>query len=174
MNPLRVYQALEKSRHKIFEWTRTLPDDRYRREFEFSMKRISATLPHMLLAEYAYAWRIEKGTKVDWSQSPLARDAEPPFAEVEAAWRGQASRTKEVIAACMDGRTPSGGWEAMHETRHEIEGKVMVVRAAAEDVFMQLFSHEVHHRAQVMAMLRLMDVPAQDLDYSLMAYITWE
>lgn len=174
MDPLRVYEVLEKARGKLFDAVRGLSDEQYRREFGFGVKRISATLPHMMLAEWAYAWRIERGTKVDWSQSPVPRDADPAFAEVEAVWHAQSVRTKNVITACRAGRSPSGGWGAVHETRHPIEGKTMIVWAAAADIFMQLFSHEVHHRAQVMAMLRLMEVEAQDLDYSLMAYITWE
>lgn len=34
----------------------------------------------------------------------------------------------------------------------------------------QSLFHEVHHRAQVMAMLRLLGVPVQSIDYSLMRW----
>lgn len=174
MDPIAVYNTLRRARGKLFEWLRPLPDADYRREFPLGMKRLSATLPHMMLAEWAYAWRMEKGTKVDWSQAAIARDAEPAFAEVERLWTEQAERTLQVIEACRAGTTPSGGWGTIHETRHPIDGKTMVVRAAASDIFMQLFSHETHHRAQAMSMLRMLGVAAQDLDYSLMTYITWE
>jgi uncharacterized damage-inducible protein DinB len=138
------------------------------------MKRLSATLPHMMLAEWAYAWRMEKGTKVEWGEAVIDRDSEPAFKVVEREWRAQAERTRRVIEACRAGRTPSGGWDAVHETRHPVEGKTMIVRAAAGDIFMQLLCHEVHHRSQAMAMLRMLGVAAQDVDYSLTMYIEWE
>ncbi len=37
--------------------------------------------------------------------------------------------------------------------------------ATKRDIATQLLLHEVHHRAQAMAMLRHLDVAAQDLDY---------
>lgn len=174
MDPLRTYEYLAAARARLFDWIRTLPDEHYRREFPFGMKRLSATLPHMMLAEWAYARRIERGTRADWAAAPMPRDAEPPFAELEQAWRIQSTVTRKSISDCRAGLTPSGGWDAPHETRTPFEGKVMVVRAAAADIFMQLFCHEIHHRAQAMAMLRMMGVPAQDLDYSLLNYVTWE
>jgi hypothetical protein len=39
-----------------------------------------------------------------------------------------------------------------------------------ETLAFQLFYHEVHHRAQVMAMLRLLGVAAQDLDFNKYAF----
>ena len=38
------------------------------------------------------------------------------------------------------------------------------------DIAAQLLLHEVHHRAQAMAMLRQLGVEAQNLDYSLFVY----
>lgn len=174
MNPITIYAALERAREQVFDALRPLTDEQYRREFPFGMKRISATVPHMMMAEWAYASRMESGQAVDWTKGVFKRDEEPPFGAVEAAWREQAGRTKSVLEACLAGRVPSGGWEAIHETRHPFEGKTAIVRAAAQDIFMQLFSHETHHRAQVMAMLRTMGVSLEDLDCSLMAYIRWE
>jgi uncharacterized damage-inducible protein DinB len=44
-------------------------------------------------------------------------------------------------------------------------------RTTAGGIAGQLLFHEVHHRAQVMTMLRLAGVPAQNLDYS---RLVWE
>ncbi len=174
MDPLTIYAALERARERLFDGLRAITDEQYRQEFPFGMKRISATVPHMMMAEWAYASRMESGKAVDWTTGPFQRDEEPPFGAVESAWRTQAERTKSVIKDCRAGQTPSGGWTTIHETRHPLEGKTAIVRAAAQDIFMQLFSHETHHRAQVMSMLRTQGVSVQDLDYSLMAYIAWE
>ena len=42
---------------------------------------------------------------------------------------------------------------------------VMTVAPTAGDIALNLCFHEVHHRAQAMAMLRLLSIPAQNLDY---------
>ena len=47
----------------------------------------------------------------------------------------------------------------------------MRTRTTAEGIAGQLLFHEVHHRAQVMAMLRQAGVAAENLDYS---GLVWE
>jgi len=46
----------------------------------------------------------------------------------------------------------------------------VIVRATAGGIATQLLLHEVHHRAQVMAMLRQLGIPAQNLDYSILKF----
>jgi uncharacterized damage-inducible protein DinB len=48
----------------------------------------------------------------------------------------------------------------------QMGGKTQRVSATAGDLVTQLLFHEVHHRAQAMAMLRLQGIEAQNLDYS--------
>jgi uncharacterized damage-inducible protein DinB len=43
--------------------------------------------------------------------------------------------------------------------------KTLVLTAKKSDIATQLLLHEVHHRAQAMAMLRQLGIAAQDLDY---------
>jgi uncharacterized damage-inducible protein DinB len=170
MDPIQIYTYLTTARARLFDALRPLPDADYRREFPFALKRISATLPHMLNAEWNYAWRIERGERPDQARKPIAPDSEPSFAAMEAAWCSQAETTRRAIESSRS----AGRWDTMVETRTPFDGKVMIVRASPADVFMQLLCHEVHHRAQVMAMLKAMGVVVQDLDYSTMSYITWE
>lgn len=170
MDPLHIYGYLARARERVFDGLRPLPEEGYRREFPFGLQRLSATLPHMLNAEWNYAWRIEKGVRPDQSRKPIPQGAEPAFAEVERVWREQAVCTRAAIETCR----AAGRWETACETRTPIEGKTMVVRAPPSEVFVQLFGHEMHHRAQVMAMLKMMGVSLQDLDYSTMNYIRWE
>ena len=44
------------------------------------------------------------------------------------------------------------------------------MRATAGGVASQLLFHEVHHRAQVMAMLRQVGVAAENLDYGVLMF----
>jgi uncharacterized damage-inducible protein DinB len=46
----------------------------------------------------------------------------------------------------------------------------MRVRATAGGIAGQMLFHEVHHRAQVMAMLRQVGVAAENLDYSVLIW----
>jgi uncharacterized damage-inducible protein DinB len=50
------------------------------------------------------------------------------------------------------------------------EGERVHVRTTTGGVAAQLCFHEIHHRAQAMAMLRQLGVAAQDLDYSFLMY----
>ena len=46
----------------------------------------------------------------------------------------------------------------------------MRIRTTAGGIAGQLMFHEVHHRAQVMAMLRQVGVAAENLDYSVLQF----
>ena len=48
--------------------------------------------------------------------------------------------------------------------------KTIVVTATTGDIATQLCFHEIHHRAQAMAMLRQLGIAAENLDYSLFMY----
>ena len=72
--------------------------------------------------------------------------------------------TREALANLGDpGRTV--------EFTSRMGPKPMRVHATAGGIGGQLLFHEVHHRAQVMAMLRQAGVAAQNLDYSV---LIWE
>lgn len=170
MDPTRTFDYLTRARAKLLDQLRTLTDAQYRQEFPFGMRRLSATLPHMLNAEWSYAHRIATGQRPDRSLAPIPYDTEPPFATIDAAWPAQSERTRAAINASIDTKQ----WNTIHETRTPIDGRTMIVRAPASEIFMQLLCHEVHHRSQAMSMLRALGHPVQDLDYSLLNFITWE
>ncbi len=50
-------------------------------------------------------------------------------------------------------------------TRQVRDGRPVRLTAAKGDIAVQLLLHDVHHRAQAMAMLRQLGVDAQNLDY---------
>jgi hypothetical protein len=67
-------------------------------------------------------------------------------------------------------------WFYVEDWGREIEytvrwgGRPVIVTVSPADIFAQLLLHEAHHRAQAMAMLRLLGVAAEDLDYNVLMY----
>lgn len=163
MDPRKTYDYLERARAKLLDWARPLTHEQFTRSFPFGLHTLSNTLAHMTLAEWGY-WRLLRGDRVypprreDWI---IDDQALPPFADVERVWGHQAGRTRATIAEIED-------WTKEFEYR-EAEYPV-IVTVSCGDVFTQLILHEVHHRAQAMAMLRQFGVAAQDLDYNDMMY----
>ena len=48
--------------------------------------------------------------------------------------------------------------------------KKVAITVAPSDIFTQMVVHEVHHRAQVMTMLRELGHPLENLDYGYFMY----
>ena len=111
-----------------------------------------------MICEHAYVLRIEGREVPPYEQFPFQDETTPPFAVLESAWQEQASHTRNVIAAIRDWRAPL----EYVTTRGE---KPMIVTATPGDLFTQLALHKVHHRAQVMNMLRQLGVALADIDY---------
>jgi len=82
----------------------------------------------------------------------------PTFPDLETVHRAQATQTRATLADTKD-------WDRAVTTQIVRGGKVFTLTATKADIAMQLLLHEVHHRAQAMAMLRQLGVAAQDLDY---------
>jgi uncharacterized damage-inducible protein DinB len=83
-------------------------------------------------------------------------------ARLETAWRNQEPRTIELIQA-------EERWDRPVEITVIIPSRqAFQVRTTAIRVFTQFCYHEVHHRAQVMAMLRHLGAPTETLDFLLL------
>jgi uncharacterized damage-inducible protein DinB len=87
----------------------------------------------------------------------------PTFAAIETAWKALEPSTREWLK-------DQPNWQRRIEITSRIRGRPMRVVYTPEKVALQMCYHEVHHRAQIMAMLRQMGVAAQNLDFSLHAY----
>lgn len=96
---------------------------------------------------------------------PIGEMKQPAFADLEPVWIAQAPQTRALLASITD-------WNGEIEWRSSVSppGKTIVLTATRGDIFSQMIVHEVHHRAQVMAMLRQFGIAAQNLDYSLLMY----
>ncbi len=74
------------------------------------------------------------------------------------------SETRATLAEIAD-------WNRLREQRIPRPGKTTVVRSATlTQLALQMLFHEVHHRAQAMALLRLLGIQAQNLDCIIFAY----
>ncbi len=142
----------------------------YTQEFPFAHRSIRATLVHMARAEYAYNRRLRGETIPPPAEQPFPRFAETEFAPFEAAWSAQGEETTGTLAGIADWSRPieyvvtplSGGTGPFQKPTR--------IRTTAGGFATQLVVHEVHHRAQVMAMLRHLGIAAEVLDYSALMF----
>lgn len=164
MDPLLLYEYLERARERLFGWVLPLPLEQYTQRFPFGLGSIRATLLHIASAEFAYARRIAGEPVPPPEERPFTEDRLPDPASLQEAWRGQAEQTKRVLASVQD-------WSKPVEYKGRTgEGKVVTTRTTTGGIASQLVLHEVHHRAQVMAMLKHLGIGAENLDYSFLMF----
>ena len=163
MDPFKTYDYLTRARQRIFGWVRPLSAEQYAREFPIGPGTLARTLTHILISEWYYVERMQ-GHAVPPHDEWLMQDEKPPaFAALEAAWIEQAGRTRAVLGSLRS-------WSDELEYRVDLEEGSRIITASPSDIFTQLVLHEVHHRAQVMNMLRQLGVPAQDIDFNTLMY----
>jgi len=108
--------------------------------------------------EWLYAARLRDETipaREDW---PISEERQPNFRDLETVWREQAPKTRAILAQIND-------WDKEIERRVTEGGKTRILTVTRGEAATQMLLHEVHHRAQAMAMLRQLGVEAQNLDY---------
>lgn len=160
---VHFFDYLVLARGRLLDWIGAQPADLYSRAYPFGLGSIRATLLHVADIEWGYVQRLERRdyTRAD---SPFTVERYPTLAALSAAWRTQQPTTRAALAGLGD---PSRTVE--YVSRNFTPPRR--TRTTAGGLAGQLLFHEVHHRAQVMTMLRLGGVPAQDLDYS---RLMWE
>lgn len=160
LNPSHLYGYLSKAREKLLDWVRPITFEQYAtKEFPFGLKTIRDTLVEIPLAEWTYVQRLRGEHVPPSDERPFARFYKTEFAPLEEAWREQAEDTRATLHEISN-------WARPIEYRPvEDEGRV-TIRTTTGGIAAQLLFHEIHHRAQLMAMLRQLGIAAQDLDYS--------
>jgi uncharacterized damage-inducible protein DinB len=161
MNYVRVYDVHTQAREKLFDWLRPLSQEQYVRSFPFGLHTLQTTMVELAGTELWLAMRIRADRfpePFSWDEWPIREATCPTCADVEAVWRKQAPETRAALAAISDP-------ERVVETRLIGPRRTAVYTARQGDLATQLLLHEVHHRAQAMAMLRQFGVEAQDVDY---------
>ena len=151
------------ARRRLLDWVGAQPSEVYTRKFPIGLGSIQATLVHVAAAEWAYVRRLGGGD-VSLADSPFTVDKQPEFEPFVKAWSGQAATTRQALADLKDPVRPV-------EFTSRIGARPMRVRTTAGGIAGQVLFHEVHHRAQVMAMLRQVGIAAENLDYSV---LIWE
>ncbi|HET8679398.1 MAG TPA: DinB family protein [bacterium] len=163
MNPVRAYDYLMRARDHLFDWVRPLSQEQYTREFPFGLRTLRSTLLDIATGEWVWERRLLAEPIPPFSEWPFSEDRRPTFAALETAWRALAEQTSQTFRSITD-------WNRVIEFRTTEFGKEVHVFPTAGDIALNLCFHEVHHRAQAMAMLRLLGIPAQNLDYRFLMY----
>jgi uncharacterized damage-inducible protein DinB len=160
MEPNKIYDYLTLARRRILDCVRTLSPEQYAREFPIGFGTIGKTLTHILICEWMYVRRIERLNVPPYADFPYHDETPPPFAELEVAWTKQASHTRTILNTVQD-------WSSTIDyAGTSDDGQPEIVTATYGDMILQLAFHEVHHRAQVMNMLRQLGIAVGDIDYN--------
>lgn len=161
MDFVRVYDIHTKARWKLFDWVRPLSQEQYAREFPFAHRTLRATMIELAMTELWLVMRLREDPMprpFRWGQMAINEQTHDTFPKLEAAWRDQTPRTRATLAGITD-------WDTVVQTVLQGTRQMRTLRATKGDIATQLLLHEVHHRAQAMAMLRHLRVAAEDLDY---------
>ncbi len=159
----RAYEGLTAARRKLFDWIRPLSQEQYTTQSPIGLHSLRATMIEIARGEWIYSLRLRGETAPPREQWPISEEKQPAFAALESLWTEQAKRTQALLASTKD-------WDRPVEYSAQMGGKTVHISATAGDIVTQLLFHEVHHRAQAMAMLRALGVEAQNLDYSGMMF----
>lgn len=165
MDPERIYDYLLRARGRVLDAARALTPKEYAREFPIGLKTIASTLTHVMISEWYYVERLAGREVKPYDEWPIRYEDPPAFEVLDRTWAAQGSRVRAFIADERDwGRRV--GWLGFPNE----QGQRFHVSASAGGLFTQLALHEVHHRAQAMAMLRGLGRVVEDLDFGMMTF----
>lgn len=163
LGPADLYEYLVEARQKLLDWVRPISLEQYTREFPFGKKSIRNTLVEIPLVEWLYGRRLTGESYPGFNELPFAKYFQTDFPPLEAAWQELTEQTRGILREERD-------WSRAVQAKGVAVDRPTVLRTTAGGLAAELILHEVHHRAQVMAMLRQLGIPAQNLDYSLLKF----
>ncbi len=164
INPVEGYEYLVTAREKLFEWVRPLTLDQYTREFPFGIKSVRNSLVEIAGGEWTYTRRLRGEQMLPEADRPFPPFQKTEFAPLERAWQEQVEVTRRTLSEITDW-SKRVEYIAVFPNRPKLR-----ITTTTGGIAMQLLFHEIHHRAQAMAMLRHLGVPAQNLDYSILKF----
>ncbi len=170
LDPVELYAYLVKARAPLLERARGLTLEQYTRQFPFALGTLRKTLVELPQAEWSYVRRLqgEEDPLPPWSERPFARFYQTDFAPLEGAWLEQVAETRRTLEEIDDWSRPIA-----YVASGDPGERPYHIRTTTGGIATQLVLHEVHHRAQAMAMLRQLGAPVEDLDYSYLTFL-WE
>jgi uncharacterized damage-inducible protein DinB len=163
MRLVEHYEILVNSRRKVLAWARALTPEQLERRFAFGHESVLATLAHLAGADWLYGKAV-RGEEIDRNRVPFAPETRPDLESIERGWKELEPGTRAWLESRDDPARP------LERVATTPEGKRLRTKYTPERVAFQMFYHEVHHRSQVMAMLRLMGFSVENLDFSRQAY----
>lgn len=147
------------AREKLFGWLRSQPADVYTRSFPVGLGSIRATLMHTARSQWAYSRWLD-GKAYITEENPFTAERLPEFEPIAITWTAANSYTREVLEQFdRDRRIEWVPSLIKPPTKIRITGAILAG---------QLLFHEMHHRAQVMTMLKHAGVSAENLDYAVL------
>lgn len=159
IDPAHVYEVHTQARRRLFDWVRPLTHAQYTRPFPFGLATVRATLIEIARTEHFLLLRLQERPIPPFDAAyPISEVRQPRFADLEAAWAPQMNAVRATLAETTD-------WGRAVTCEIRWPDRVTTLTAPKAVIATQLLLHEVHHRAQAMAMLRLLGVPAETLDY---------
>jgi uncharacterized damage-inducible protein DinB len=171
MPALKTYDYLTRARARIFDHVRSLSPADYSREFPIGLGTLGRTLTHVMICEWMYAERIAGRDVPPYAEWPIQDETPPPFAVLESEWTNQATRTRATLSEIQDW-TAELEYRTVPDQNASDVGPPQIVTATYDDLFTQLAFHEIHHRAQVMNILRHLGITIDDVDYNTLMYHT--
>lgn len=161
LHPREIYDYLVEARARVLGRVGQLTVRQYATPFPFGRRTIRETLYHVVETEWYYNRLLRRERVVGDPFRPLRETSFPPLAK---AWARQSEETRQTLAGVSD-------WGAPVESHWTGLKWIHGLRTTAGGVATQLLLHEVHHRAQVMVMLRRLGKPIQRIDFNL---LTWD
>lgn len=120
-----------------------------------------------MVSEWYYIERMQEHEVPTYDQWPIKYEHPPVFEVIETTWHQQTRRVRDVIANGLD-------WSRVirYATFPDELGRRFEITTSPSDIFTQLALHEMHHRAQIMAMLRMTAgaSPIEDVDFNDLMY----
>ena len=165
MDPVQLYDYLVLARARVLDAAAGLSLADHTRVFPIGLGTINATVIHTAMAEWFYIRRMTGVAVPPYEQWPHKYESPPEFAVARAFWDVLAVETRRTLAGVKD-------WHAMirYQTLPEPGDEPRTIVTTPDGIATQLVLHEVHHRSQLMAMLRQLGRPVEDLDFGTMTY----
>jgi uncharacterized damage-inducible protein DinB len=159
IDPAHVYDVQTEGRRRLFDWVRPLTQAQYTRPFPFGLATVRATMIEIARTEHFLLLRLREQPIPPFDERyPINEARQPRFADLEAIWKPQIETVRTTLAETAD-------WDRPVTCELRWPDRVVSLTATKAAIVTQLILHEVHHRAQAMAILRLLGVPAETLDY---------
>jgi uncharacterized damage-inducible protein DinB len=159
LDPVHVYDVQTQARGRLFEWVRPLTQAQYIRPFPFGLATVRATLIEIARSEHYLLLRLREQPIPPFDETyPITEARQPRFADLVSMWEPQMCEVRATFEGITD-------WARPVTCELRWPDRIVSLTATKADIATQLLLHDVHHRAQAMAILRQLGVPAQDLDY---------